>query len=177
MHIGWLWAQTLVQETGTFQILFVSWQLSNRSCSFVCAREERNYSVSRGTGWGVSCFYQVPGNRRRSDGCSSLMLRCVDWLLVTEVSGQPVCLGLHDPWNETVRLSRNVGSISSYQSTLRNTPEERDFHLHRGEVRHQADDCKSCSPFHHHVIIAVHILFFLQRNSLTLIQAAHCLGP
>jgi len=159
MHVGWPWTQTLVQERGTFQTLFVSWQSRKRSCRFVCAREERNYSVGRGTGWGVSCFFQVPGNRRRSDRCSFLMLRSVDWLLATEVSGKPISLGLHDPWNETTRLSRNVGSINSYQSTLRNTPEERNFHLHSGDFWLYADDCKSSSPFHHRVIIAVQFFF------------------
>ena len=150
---------------------FVFWQLSNRSSSFVCAREERSYSVGRGTDWGVSCFSLVPGNRRRSDRCSSLILRSVVWLLATDVSGQHICLGLHDPWNESDRLSRNVGSISSYQSTLRNTPEKRNVHLHLGEAWHHTDDCK-CSPFHHHVIIAVQIFFFLQPDSLTVTQAA-----
>ena len=130
--------------------------LSNRSCSFVCAREESSSSVGRGNGWGVSCFSQVPGNRIRSDRCSSLMLCSVDWLLGTDVSGNPISLGLHDPWNQSDRLSRNVCNISSYQSTLRNTPEERNFHLHHDEVWHHADDCKSFSPFHHRVIIAVY---------------------
>jgi hypothetical protein len=146
--------------------------VSNRSCSVVCAREERSSSVGRRTGWRVSCFFQLPGNRRRSDLFSSLTLRSVDLLLATDVSGQPICLGLHDPWNETDRLSRNVCSISSYQSTMRNTPEERKFYLHRGEVWHHADDFKSSSPLHHPVIIIVHIFFFLQCNSLNLAQTA-----
>jgi len=161
MHVGWPWAQTLVQEWGTFQTLFVSWQLSNRNSSFVCAREKRNYSVGLAEGFHV--FTKSQENRRRSDRCSSLMLRSVVWLLATDVSGQPICLGLHDPWNETDILSRNFGNISSYQSTLGNTPEKRNFHLHLGEAWHHTDDCKS-SPFHHRVIIAVHIFFSAARQ-------------
>jgi len=154
MHVGWPWAQTLVQEWGTFQTLFVSWQLSSRSSSFVC---------------------EVPGNRRRSDRCSSLMLRILVWLLTTDVLGQPICLGLHDPWYETDRLSRNVGSISSYQSALRNTPEKRNFHLHLGEAWHHTDGCKS-SPFHHRVIIAVHIFSFCSPTAYLWPRSPHCPG-
>jgi hypothetical protein len=58
------------------------------------------------------------------------MLHRVDWWLIADISGQPV---------SSTACSLKMGSIgctetavNNYQSTLRNVPEERIFHLHRG---------------------------------------------
>jgi hypothetical protein len=58
------------------------------------------------------------------------LFRSVDWQLITGVSGQPIgrILTLEDG---TDPLARNV---RNYCSTLRNIPEGRRSHLHRGEA-------------------------------------------
>jgi hypothetical protein len=55
------------------------------------------------------------------------MLPSVDWSLVPEVSGQPI---------GAIFKGFPEKSVTNYQPTLRNIPEERRFHLHRdGSLR------------------------------------------
>jgi hypothetical protein len=64
---------------------------------------------------------------QRWDLRSSGMLRSVDWQLVTDISGQLTGLirkdqaELLDPW----RVCYTETSVTNYQSTVRNTPEQR----------------------------------------------------
>ena len=58
----------------------------------------------------------------------SSILRSIDWQLVNDVSEQPICPFFRSQEVQG-NLSRNVGNN---QSTLRNIPEERRSHLHRG---------------------------------------------
>jgi len=71
--------------------------------------------------------YKIEFRDLRSSG----ILCNVDWLLVNDVSGQPVgpIFKGQAVQDETDRLSRNV---SDYDSTPRNTPEERWSHIHCG---------------------------------------------
>jgi hypothetical protein len=61
------------------------------------------------------------------------MLRSVDWWLLADVSEQPIGPIFN---GQTVLKMGQIGcpetSVTNYQSTLRNIPEERRTHLHRG---------------------------------------------